>query len=142
MLYINDLIKVGEEKIIGYLPLNTIEMDGFKISELTQFARDKGLSFWHFYPGEVNVFSGAFYLADMEKLQKYIELPEFDVIFKDNYIEGLERTAESLMDVVIYETIYEEDKPELYKLIALIFKDGRKEFAHRDAIKELKQLES
>lgn len=32
------LIKVGEEKIIGYLPLNTIEMDGFKISELKQFA--------------------------------------------------------------------------------------------------------
>lgn len=69
-------------------------------------------------------------------------MPEFDVIFKDNYIEGLERTAESIMDVVIYETIYEEDKPELYKLIALIFKDGRKEFAHRDEIKELEQLES
>lgn len=86
-MYMLDLLNVGKTKMIGYLPLMTIENQGYALKDLFQYARENNIEYYCFKDGEIPIFSGALYFADIEKIEKFINFPEFNEIFEKGYLK-------------------------------------------------------
>lgn len=143
MSYILDLTNVGKTKMIGYLPLITIENEGYAVRDLLQYARDSKLESFYFKEGEVPIFSGALYFADIQKIEKFINFPEFDEIFEDGYLDiglKIERSPYAVLEIVFNEHVCENNYQLFYDLIALMFNDPLSKYQKRNAIKEVEAL--
>ncbi|UTC28724.1 hypothetical protein MARCHEWKA_02120 [Brevundimonas phage vB_BpoS-Marchewka] len=115
--YMNDLLRVGRDKPMGYLPLGTIVMAGWTLERALAWLQTTDLQHRVFTQAESNVFGGALYVWDERAVQRLLDLNQ--TIVQDN---GWGWTAELfVMDVV-------EDfaaDPDLYALVGVMFADER-----------------
>lgn len=120
----NDLLNVGTKKLVGYLPLSTIEKYGgmnaknllIKWAELSEYES----SIKDYKDGFCCTSSGALYIYDKPNLQKFL----------DKYSEILKKAnvpidADEYIDYIEYNTIQNEKFPEAYKIIGMSFNDKR-----------------
>ena len=74
MKYLDDLLEVGPEKPLGYLPFHTISaLCKVDYRELEKYLRERGIEVMKFSRFFCKVSSGAFYAYDREALQKLLD---------------------------------------------------------------------
>lgn len=133
--YLKDITDVGLNKLVGYLPQDTIERCGSSPKILQQEALNKGLTTFLYSDKECDIFSGALYVADIEKMQMFLSLPPQKEVLKKYKIKN---NASSFLQLIIHTQVLSSEKSDLYDLIALVFQDKRPEYSHRDAFKEVR----
>lgn len=133
----DDLLMVGKKKLVGYLPLGRIEEAGISVSDLEQFAKENNLAFAHLSQNECSVWNGAVYMADLNKLQIFLDQPENDSAF---FEYGKRLSAEELFEKIGNSTFQKALSPKMYDLIAYTFHDMRAEYKWKDAIKEVNDI--
>ena len=69
---LSDLLKVGPDKPVGYLPLSTLESMEVDIDNLSNELRKKGLVVKRLSTQESRVASGALYVYDREALRQLL----------------------------------------------------------------------
>lgn len=118
-----DLLGVGQTKLMGYLPLETLrELCDEDPLVVREQLIERGLSTFYFDEGECNVSSGALYAYDVKHLQEFLDMPEHTAIL-DKY--GWPRDAEGFLLHTIHTLAPSETRPDLYDLIALAYNDKR-----------------
>lgn len=117
--YYDSLQRVGPEKPLGYLPLDTIRYYNQEDPEvLRQQAIDKGLYAKVFDEEESKIASGALYIADIHSLQSLLDSNKTTL---STY--GWPGKAEDFIEQVTKETA--PAKTKLFDLIADAFADKR-----------------
>lgn len=120
---LNQLRRVGQEKLLGYLPLSTItDICHEDPKALQREAEGKGLKTLLLKYEECHIASGALYIYDPEKLQAFLLLPENKSILERN--DWPTQVADFVVQVA---QVVAEDRP-LFDLIALAFNDPRPEY--------------
>jgi len=117
---LKDLNQVGEKKLLGYLPLGTIrDICGEDPVALQKQAEARGLKTLLLSSRECDVASGALYVYDSEKLQKFILVPQNkEILERNNWPTDVDGFVKNITCVLA------SDEP-LYDLIALCFNDPR-----------------
>lgn len=133
----DDLLMVGIKKLVGYLPIGTIEDSGVKVSDLELFAKERDLAFLKLSQDECSVWNGAVYMADLKKLQIFLDQPENDGAFLEY---GARLSADELFEMIGTSSIERASFPKMYDLIAYVFHDQRGEYRWKDAIKQVNDI--
>ena len=115
--YMDDLLRVGRDKPMGYLPLGTILLAGWTLERALAWLRTTDLKHAVFTEAESNVFGGSLYVWDERAVQRLIDL-NLPIVRDTMWGDTAE---EFVMDVV---KVYAED-PDLYALIGVMFADER-----------------
>ena len=81
---LDNLLKVGPNKPVGYLPLSTLENMKINVQELQHELEDRGITTIILNPDESNVGSGALYAYDKESLRQLLQKNEL-ILKKSNW---------------------------------------------------------
>jgi len=120
---VEDLLTIGKDKPLGYLPLDTIKgrkFGGYRgiIKDIISWSESKGYN--HKVCGPSNVASGAIYIYDRESLTIYLD--RYKKILVDANIPV---TPDEYVNYIECTIVFKEDYPEAYKVIGLTFADER-----------------
>jgi hypothetical protein len=111
---LTDLTSVGDIKLMGYLPLETIKSRDGSVKALEEALINKGLRTFVMSEDNCPVLSGA--------LQEYLNWPEHQAILQDhNWPQNAEDFARATL-------LYTAPQGKLYDLIALSYFDKRPEY--------------
>lgn len=107
---LNDLLRVGSTKAIGYLPIETIEKNGFRYLDVMIRLKEKGIKTKYFSEEKCNIRSGALFAFDINALAK---------ILKENQKTLLQADWPIEVDIFINHLISHTAKPgtELFLLL-------------------------
>lgn len=116
----HDLLNVGAEKLVGYLPLSTIREDGGHKADLKimQWAKETGLSCKKIKNGQTD--SGALYVWHNDFLAMFLK--KYSAVFENAEIPT---TPEKYIDYIEHFTVSLNTSPNAYILIAKTFNDPR-----------------
>ncbi len=115
--YMPDLWRVGAEKPMGYLPIQTIENCGWSVWDARDRVLEKGLKARVMGEAECQVGSGALYCWDEEAVQNLIDRNLAMLI-----LAGWPIKAADFVQKVWSE--FAED-PKVYELVGVMFADPR-----------------
>lgn len=112
-----DLLSVGPQKPVGYLPINTVRKAGWSPKRVLEWAENKGLEARIFAKDECHVGTGAVYVWHLEALTHLLELNRH-ILEANNWAiepsEFIQMTATTLAK-----------SDDLYELIGVSFNDPR-----------------
>lgn len=113
-----DLITVGKEKPLGYLPISTIEKYGKDTHYFKKYAKENNLGFK--IVNDCNIWSGALYLYD----KKYLKdtLSKYKHILKE---ASIPYTNIKFIDYISSTSIKYDMQPDAFIVIGLTFNDER-----------------
>ena len=119
---LTDLTSVGDIKLIGYLPLETIKSRDGSLKALEEALISKGLRTFIMSEDNCPVLSGALCAFNKVALQEYLNWPEHQAILQDhNWSQNAEDFARATL-------LYTAPQGKLYDLIALSYFDKRPEY--------------
>ena len=117
---LSDLLRVGPEKPLGYLPLATIERCGPLGQTIRATLESKGLHVQVFEPDACFVGSGAMFVADLTALQQLLDEDEGSKTLHDS---GWTPKARAFIYAVATVHVDMHRNFDLYRLIGLAFAD-------------------
>ena len=115
--YMDDLLRVGRDKPLGYLPLSTIELSGWTLERTLAWLKTTDLKHAVFAQDACRIGSGALYVWDERAVQRLLDL-NLPIVQANGWGEEAE---EFVLDVV---KDYAAD-PDLYALVGAMFADER-----------------
>lgn len=116
--YLQDLLRVGDAKPLGYLPLGTLEaLAGVPRAAVERWCRRRGLMYAFFTEGECRISKGAVYVGCLPALKRLLDAHS-DVVKK----AGWPREPIAFMRTVAMRFA---DAPKLYALVGRAFADPR-----------------
>lgn len=113
-----DLINVGKEKPLGYLPISTIEKYGKNINYFKKYAKENNLGFKII--NDCNIWSGALYLYDKKSLKD--TLNKYKHILKE---ASIPYTNIKFIDYISNNSVRYDIQPDAFIVIGLTFNDER-----------------
>lgn len=119
----DDLYGVGPEKPMGYLPINTIRRYGQLPESVAEVSERRGLSTLQI-DDDYNVPGGSLYVYDELALAHFLE-QHADVLARYEWPSG----SGDFVERVAFEMVDRLSQPDLYRVIALAFRDPRPEFS-------------
>ncbi len=114
--YLNDLLRVGPDKPLGYLPLNTIREE-CKVNPLdvAKYLKRRGLEIKAWKQSFCKVWSGALFVYDRESLQKLLD-QHSGILIEANWPSQAD-------DFVVQVATTLAKSPALFDLVATAFAD-------------------
>lgn len=111
---LNDLLRVGSKKAIGYLPIETIKKNGFSYLDIMISLNEKGIETRYFSEEKCKIKSGALFAFDIDALAK---------ILKENQKILLQANWPIEVDIFINHLIGHTAKPEtdLFRLLEKVY---------------------
>tara|TARA_R110002124_G_scaffold287216_1_gene471327 strand:- start:12847 stop:13275 length:429 start_codon:yes stop_codon:yes gene_type:complete len=117
-----DLTSVGDIKLMGYLPLDTIKQRGGDVGALRETLINKGLQTFILTEELCPVTSGALCAFNQAALQKYLNWPDHQTILKThNWPKNADEFARATL-------VHTAPPGKLYDLIALCYFDKRPQY--------------
>lgn len=122
---VDDLLSIGKNKSVGYLPLGTItnkEFGGYNeiIKDIISWSDYKNYNHILYSMSECSIFSGALYIYDQ------ITLSSILFTYKDILENaGIPITPNEYITYINKNIVYNHLFPEAYKVIGLTFADKR-----------------
>jgi len=114
---LKDLSMVGPDKPIGYLPLNTLNKMGINYEDAKIFFENRGLKTLMLDEEKSNVVNGAFYVYDVEFLNRFLNREDnINILKKNNWPIDADEFIKHLNESA-------EPKSKLFDLIADAFAD-------------------
>lgn len=129
--YLDDIRLVGIEKILGYLPIETILNEGCTVEKMIADSHERGMKTFLFPQSEHACAS--LWSADITSLNIFLNLPQQKNILRRN-----KWPTEANAYIQMVHSQFAHTK-KLFELVALTFKDRREQFQHRNAMNEVRE---